>query len=389
MPGLVVKPRARIFHGHEWVYASDVQKTFGDPEPGGLVSLKDFKDRPLGTAIYNPASQIVARRFSRRKEQLDGEFFRRRIERAESLRREMDFPEAVYRLVWSEADGLPGVVIDRYRDCFVVQTLTLAMDLRKGLIVEALAEIFNPSAVIERNDSPMRKAEGLEPATGVLAGTNPGPLEIDTGGVIQTVDLLEGQKTGIYLDQLDSYETVAARAGGRRVLDCFCNQGGFALHCARAGAESVVAVDISESAVGATARNAQRNDVAIDARTANVFDFLKAEEERGARYDLIVLDPPSFARNRKSVTNALRGYKEIHVRSLRILEKEGILATFCCSHHVSGREFFDTICDASVDAKRTLRVAGRHYQRRDHPVLATLPESQYLTGFTFEVVAGF
>ncbi|MEM9016080.1 MAG: class I SAM-dependent rRNA methyltransferase, partial [Verrucomicrobiota bacterium] len=373
MPGLVIKPRSRIFHGHDWVYASEVQKSFGNPEPGEVVSLKDFKDRPLGTAIYNPTSQIVARRISRRKQNLDREFFDRRIKRALELRETMGFEEPVYRLVWSEADGLPGIVIDRYREHFVLQTLTLAMDRRKELIVESLIERFDGAVVIERNDAAVRKAEGLDPSTGIVAGSWRGPIEISIGGIIQSVDLLEGQKTGIYLDQLGNYATVASLAKGKRVLDCFCNQGGFALHAAKGGASSVLAVDISESAVEATQENAERNELAVETTVANVFDFLKEAEAREERYDLIVLDPPSFTKSRKSVGSAMRGYKEIHLRALKLLNRDGILSTFSCSHHVSEREFFDMICDASVDAKRTLRVLDSHTQRRDHPIIATIP----------------
>ncbi|MEM7699130.1 MAG: class I SAM-dependent rRNA methyltransferase [Verrucomicrobiota bacterium] len=389
MPGLVVKPRSRIFHGHDWVYASEIQKTFGNPEAGSVVSLKDFKDRPLGSAIYNPQSQIVARRISRRKQELDREFFKRRIERAAAYREQLGFPEPVYRLAWSEADGLPGVIIDRYRDVFVLQTLTLAMEQRQGLIVEALVDLFGPAAVIERNDSSGRKAEGLEERLGVVYGDWSGSTALTIGGVSFEVDLLAGQKTGLYLDQLDSYAAVARYAKGRRVLDCFCNQGGFALHAAIAGAESVSAVDISESATEATRLNAERNEVSISVETANVFDFLKEAESRGDSFDLIVLDPPSFARNRKSLAGAIRGYKEIHLRALKLLTRDGILSTFSCSHHISEREFLDVIRDASVDAKKTLRLLEVHQQRRDHPIIATLPETHYLKGYTFQLMGGF
>jgi len=389
MPGLVIKPRSRIFHGHDWVYASEVQKAFGDPQAGEVVSLKDFKDRPLGTAIYNPESQIVARRISRRKQELDGEFFVRRIQRALALRDSMNLSEPIYRLAWSEADGMPGVVIDRYLDHFVLQTLTLAMDRRKDLIVSALHEIFGEVVVIERNDSAIRKAEGLVMRTGVLAGDWNGAFEIEVGGIRQDVDLLEGQKTGIYLDQLDNYAAVGKLSESKRVLDCFCNQGGFALHAAKGGAASVTAVDISAPAVEATRKNAEANELSIEAKEANVFDYLKESETSGEKYDLVILDPPSFTKNRKSVGNAMRGYKEIHLRALKLLERDGILSTYSCSHHISEKEFFKMICDASVDAKRTLRVLDRHTQRADHPVIATLPETGYLKGFTFQTVGGF
>ncbi|MCB1204876.1 MAG: class I SAM-dependent rRNA methyltransferase [Verrucomicrobiae bacterium] len=389
MAGIVVKPRSRIFHGHDWVYSSEVQKTFGDPQPGEVISLKDFRDRPLGTAIYNPASQIVARRISRRKQELDAAFFDRRLRRALALRESLAFPEPVYRLVWSEADGLPGVIVDRYGDIFVLQTLTLAMDRRRDLIVEALRGIFGDVTVIERNDSSIRKAEGLEPRTGLLAGTWNGPITLRINGLEQEVDLLEGQKTGLYLDQLDNYAAVGALARGKTVLDCFCNQGGFALHAARGGAASVLALDVSAGAVAATRANAARNGLAVEAEEANVFDFLKEAENADRRFDLIVLDPPSFTKSRKSLNDALRGYKEIHLRALKLLSPEGLLSTYCCSHHVSEREFHDVIADASVDAKRTLRVLASHTQRRDHPVILTLPETHYLKGWTFQAVGGF
>jgi 23S rRNA (cytosine1962-C5)-methyltransferase len=389
MSGLVVKPRARLFHGHDWVYASEVQKTFGNPQSGDVITLKDFRDRPLGTAIYNAESQIVARRISRRKQELDPEFFQRRLARAQNLRERLGFAEPVYRLVWSEADGLPGIVIDRYGDYFVLQTLTVAMDQRKEMIIAALQSQFTVAAVIERNDASIRKAEGLEPVVGVLAGEWHAPILIEVNGIQQEVDLLEGQKTGIYLDQLDNYAAVARFAAGRSVLDCFCNQGGFALHAAKGGATSVLALDVSAGAVAATLANAERNGLKIEAQEANVFDWLNEAEGKKQTFDLIVLDPPSFTKSRKAVSGAMRGYKEIHLRALRLLNPGGILATYCCSHHVSEAEFFEVICDASVDAKRTLRLLERHGQRRDHPVIATLPETQYLKGFVFEMVGGF
>jgi len=389
MSGLVVKPRARLFHGHDWVYASEVQKTFGNPQSGDVITLKDFRDRPLGTAIYNAESQIVARRISRRKQELDPEFFQRRLARAQNLRERLGFAEPVYRLVWSEADGLPGIVIDRYGDYFVLQTLTVAMDQRKEMIIAALQSQFTVAAVIERNDASIRKAEGLEPVVGVLAGEWHAPILIEVNGIQQEVDLLEGQKTGIYLDQLDNYAAVARFAAGRSVLDCFCNQGGFALHAAKGGATSVLALDVSAGAVAATLANAERNGLKIEAQEANVFDWLNEAEGKKQTFDLIVLDPPSFTKSRKAVSGAMRGYKEIHLRALRLLNPGGILATYCCSHHVSEAEFFEVICDASVDAKRTLRLLERHGQRRDHPIIATLPETQYLKGFVFEMVGGF
>jgi 23S rRNA (cytosine1962-C5)-methyltransferase len=385
MAGLIIAPRARIFHGHEWVYATEVKKTFGDPQPGDVITLKDFQDRSLGTAIYNPMSQIVARRFSRRKQDLDAEFFVRRIGQSIEHRQRLGLDETLARLVWSESDGMPGLIIDRYGAHVVVQTLTLAMRQRVELIVAALKELISPETIILRNDSPVLKAEGIEQEITVLHGTNPGAFIVEANGLQFEIDLLDGQKTGLYLDQLQSHAEVAKMAEGKRVLDCFTNQGGFALACAKAGAAKVTAVDISESACAAARRNAELNGLELDVIAHNVFDFLK---HGTPDYDFIILDPPSFTRNKKTLMDAMRGYKEIHLRSLKLLDKGGLLSTFCCSHHASRELFQANLVDAAVDAKKSLRLVMNHGQRADHPVLLALPETEYLKGITAELMAG-
>jgi 23S rRNA (cytosine1962-C5)-methyltransferase len=385
MPGLIIAPRARIFHGHEWIYASEIKKAFGNPQPGDVITLKDFRDRPLGSAIYNPASQIVARRFSRRRQDLDLDFFTRRIQQAVNLRAETEgLDETLSRVVWSESDGIPGLIVDRYGDHLSVQTLTLAMDMRKELIRDALIAVLNPKSITLRNDSPSRKAEGMEPCIELLHGENPGTFTVVANGLTYEIDLIDGQKTGLYLDQLQAHMEVAKMSKGLRVLDCFTNQGGFALACAKAGAAKVTAVDISASACAAARKNAELNNLEIEVIEANVFDFLKAAQPE---YDLIILDPPSFTKNKKTLMDAMRGYKEIHLRSLKLLEKGGLLSTFCCSHHASRELFLENLADASVDAKKSLRLIAEHTQRPDHPVLITLPETSYLKGFTCEVIA--
>jgi 23S rRNA (cytosine1962-C5)-methyltransferase len=383
MAGLIIAPRARIFHGHDWVYATEVKKSFGDPKPGDVITLKDFRDRPLGTAIYNPQSQIIARRFSRRRQDLDAEFFTRRIRQALEYRKRLPLDEQLCRVVWSESDGIPGLIVDRYGDHLVVQTLTLAMDQRKDLIVAALVEVLAPKSIILRNESPIRRAEGLELEVSLAYGENPGVFVVSANGIDYEVDLLDGQKTGLYLDQLQAHQELARFASGKRVLDCFTNQGGFALACAKAGAAAVTAVDISASACESTRINAQRNQLSMEVIEANVFDFLKEAEPN---YDLIVLDPPSFTRNKKTLHDAMRGYKEIHLRALKLLEKGGILSTYCCSHHASRGLFLENIAEAANDAKKSLRLIASHTQRADHPVMLHLPETEYLKGFTFEVV---
>ena len=385
MPGLIIKPRSRIFHGHDWVYASEIKKSFGNPQPGEVISLKDFKDKPLGSAIYNPRSQIVARRFSRRKQDLDRAFFLRRLQLAFTLRERLPVDPTLCRLAWSESDGLPGLIVDRYRSHLVVQTLTLAMDQRIDLITEVLQELLTPDSIVVRNDSPMRKAEGLEPANLVAHGENPDPVTLETGGLHLEATLLAGQKTGLYLDQLDAYARIASLAPGKRVLDCFSNQGGFGLACARAGAASVTCVDISAEAIAAVRRNAELNDLKTETVEANAFDYLKNCDEQ---FDLIILDPPSFTRSKKALRDAMRGYKEIHLRALKLLDHDGYLATFSCSHHVSRELFLNNVRDAAVDTRRTLRLVESFTQRADHPILPTIPETEYLKGFCFQLLPG-
>ncbi len=387
MAGLIVKPRARIFHGHDWVYASEIKKTFGDPQPGDVITLKDFRDRPLGTAIYNPSSQIVARRISRRKQKLDKAFFIRRIGQAIEMRERSGVDVNLARLVWSESDGMPGLVVDRYGDHVVLQTLTLAMYLNRELIVDALQEVLGMKSIILRNDSPMLSAEGIEPEIAMMLGEQPAPFIVEApsveGGVKFEIDLFDGQKTGLYLDQLDAHREIAQLAKGKRVLDCFCNQGGFALACAKAGAASVTAVDSSETAIEATLRNAELNGVEVNALKHNAFDYLKHCEDQ---YDIVILDPPSFTKNKKTLQNAMRGYKEIHLRGIKLLDRDGILATYCCSHHATRELFLQNIVSASVDAKRTLRMIASHGQRLDHPVIPAIPETEYLKGFVLQLM---
>jgi len=391
MASLVIRPRSRIFHGHDWVYGTEVQLTTGDPQPGDIVTLKDARNRPLGSAIYNPQSKIVARRISRQRQGLDPDFFKRRLQRALDFRQHIGITTDLCRLVWSEADGLPGVVVDIYGDYAVLQTNTLAMDNHRMEIADALAETLPLKGVVERNDSPIRKGEGLPMRTGMLHGTQPSPFELDANSITYRVDLMQGQKTGLYLDQLDNYLAVAKYAPNRTVLDCFANQGGFALHAAKAGAKSVTAIDISTEATTDMHANFSRNNLTAEIITANVFDYLRQQvkDDKPQNYDLIILDPPSFTRNRKGLQSALRGYKEIHLQALKLLRPGGILATYTCSHHIQRTDFLEMLVDASVDAKRTLRQLESHTQRLDHPVIPAIPETEYLKGFVFEVAGGW
>jgi 23S rRNA (cytosine1962-C5)-methyltransferase len=389
MAGIVVRPRARIFHGHDWVFNTEVLKVFGDPEPGAVISLKDGRDRMLGSAIYNPRSQIVARRFSRRREKLDLEFFVRRIRQAHEIRRQWTLDRDPGRLVWSESDGLPGLIVDRYGSNLVIQTLTVAMDQRKDLIVEALDTLFSPTSIIERNDVSVRRVEGMELKTGVLKGEAPPPrLNMSIAGMDFELELLSGQKTGFYLDQIDNYREVSLLAPGKRVLDCFANQGAFAIACAKNGAESVTAVEISELLAAGIESNARLNHVSLTVYPKNVFDFLTEQVAKQEIYDLIILDPPSFTRSRETLESARRGYKEIHLRAMQLLAPQGLLVTFSCSHHISQAALLDIVVDAGVDAKRHVRRIKSLSQPLDHPILPHLPETEYLKGFIFQLLPG-
>ena len=395
MAGIVVKPRARILHGHDWVFSSEVLKVFGNPADGDVISLKDGKDHLIGSALYNSKSQIVARRFSRRRQDLDLDFFKRRITQAAEYRARRGIDPQLCRVVWSESDGLPGVVIDRYGEHFVLQTLTLAMDMRKKLIAHAVIDLFGAKNIIERNDAPIRRAEGLELRSGVLEGPAlPGPILIEINGTSRRtslqleVDLLHGQKTGFYLDQRENYEIVAQNAQGRRVLDCFTNQAAFALACAHAGANAVTGVEANSESIGVAQKNAQRNHLQVELKEQDVFQFLREAGKAEAQYDLIVLDPPSFTKTKGGLGDAMRGYHELHVRAFKLLSRDGVLATFSCSHHVTENAFAQMIANALVDTRRSARRLRRFEQALDHPVLPTLPETEYFKGVLLEMMPG-
>ena len=406
MAGLVVKPRARILHGHDWVFSSEVLKIFGDPADGDVISLKDGRDRLIGSAIYNSKSQIIARRFSRQRQDLDLDFFKRRIAQAAEYRDRRNIDPKLRRVVWSESDGLPGVIIDRYSEHFVLQTPTLAMDMRKDLIAKAIVDLFCRASaslakgkveaggapalqsIVERNDAPVRRAEGLELKSGILRGNASVETEFQIAGVRFAIDLLHGQKTGFYLDQQANYQIVAEHAAGRRVLDCFANEGAFALTCARAGAADVAAVEKNSENIAAGKRNAEQNGLKVRWIEQDVFAFLRSAEKAEAQYDLIVLDPPSFTKTKSGLRDALRGYRELHVRAFKLLSHDGLLATFSCSHHVNETIFNQTIADALVDARRSARRLRRFEQALDHPVLPTLPETEYFKGLLLEMMPG-
>lgn len=384
----------RIFAGHPWVFAGDVLRVEKPPPDGGEITLRTAAGDYVGNGFFNSKSQIPVRILSRSKEKLDAPFFRNRLLAAQKLRETTRSGEAsnpssspAYRLVWSEADFLPGLIVDRYGDAWVIQTMTLAMEQRKSLIVDLLKEIFQPSVIVERNDVAARRFEGLELEKGFLLGEAHEKRVITLGKARLELDLLGGQKTGAYLDQITNQMDVGELARGRRVLDCFTYHGGFALHAASGGAAAVEAVDISEEAVAQCRRNAELNDIkSIQWKAANVFDELNSRQRSAARFDLIILDPPSFTKSRARLTEALAGYKEIHLRAFKLLAPGGLLATFCCSHHVDAETFRAVALDAAFDARKILRLRRTFSQPPDHPIIPAIPETEYLKGFLFELV---
>jgi 23S rRNA (cytosine1962-C5)-methyltransferase len=357
----------------------------GEAQPGDAVTVVDHRGRAIGTAHYSSSSQICLRMLSDRVETLDRSFYLRRIGAAEEHRKRVVSGSDAYRLVHGEGDRLPGLIVDRYNGCFVVQTLDQGMDRAKADIVSCLEELFAPSGIVARNDVAVRSRESLPLESGVLAGQVPDQVAIHMNGLDLEADLLRGQKTGVFLDQRENY-IAAARYARRRALDCFTSNGGFALHMA-ANCDSVEAFDSSGPAIAAATANAARNSIAnIEFREADAFELLAEYASARHALDIVVLDPPAFAKSRGSVQDAARGYKEINLRALRLLGPGGILVTCSCSHHMNEAMLLDVVAQASLDVHRTLRVLERRTQALDHPILLTVPETHYLKCLILEVV---
>jgi 23S rRNA (cytosine1962-C5)-methyltransferase len=396
LPTVLLKPGEadRVVAGHPWVYHGEISRLTAQPADGDLVQVKDHRQRFLGVGFFNSKSKINVRLLSPERIEVNEAFFEDRIRTALTVRQK-HLPSATsFRVVNAESDFVSGLIVDKYEDVMVVQISSLGMDQRKRQIVGALQKIFPARAILERSDMASRKFEGLAEANGVLAGKVEGPIPVTLNGLRFETDLITGHKTGMYLDQQVNYQAVAQFARGAQVLDCFSFLGGFGLHAARAGAAKVHLLDQSAEAIAASQRNAQANGLAdkCSYETVNVFDWLKLQtavkphEKVIPRFDMIILDPPSFTRNRASVPDALRGYKEIHIRALKLLKAGGTLATFCCSHHVDAVTFQDVILSAAYDTRRILRRVATYSQSPDHPVIPMIPETEYLKGFAFEVV---
>ena len=374
----------RIASGHPWIFASDVLDR-GEASAGDSVVVVDPAGAALGTAHYSDSSQIALRLLSNRVETIDRAFYFRRIAAAEAHRKRVVTDSDAYRLVHGEGDQLPGLVIDRYADYFVLQTLDQGMDRAKADIVSCLEELFAPEGIAERNDVAVRKREALPLQSGVLAGQIPETIVLRINGLTLHADLLHGQKTGIFLDQRENYIAAARYAHGR-ALDGFTSTGGFALHLA-ARCESVEAVDSSEGTLRVARMNAEANAISnINFREADMFEVLAGHASAKRRFDIVVLDPPAFAKSRQNLEAAMRGYREINRRALELLAAGGVLVTCSCSHHLNEAALLEIVATASLDTGRTLRVLERRMQAQDHPVLLTVPETLYLKCLILEVI---
>ena len=387
MPAVVVtaKGESRIRGGHPWVYRSDVAEV-RDVEPGVVVDVYGPRQRMLGRALFSDQSQITIRMITRDQAPVDDAFWRARLERAIAFRGTLEINATAYRLVHGEADLLPSLIVDRYDDYLVMQTLSQGMDRLGSLLTSLLAELTRAKGILARNDPKVRQLEGLEQKVEVMHGTVPDAITVREAGVTYTVDPWRGQKTGLFLDQRENREAAARYAHGP-MLDCFSYNGGFALALAPK-CSSVEALDVSADAVARITANAAANGLAnVTAREANVFDELRHLERDGARYDTIVLDPPAFAKNKASIPNALAGYKEINLRALRLLNPGGYLITCSCSYNVDEAMFAEAVFAASADAHIPVTVVEKRMQGRDHPVLLGVPETYYLKCFILRKLA--
>jgi 23S rRNA (cytosine1962-C5)-methyltransferase len=388
--------RQRVRSGHPWIFDNQVLRFEGRPEAGGIVQVFDVKKGPLGQAYFNPKSKIRARLITKDlDEPIDAGFFKRKIQAAWNFRRRMGNTESC-RVVFGEADGLPGLVVDKFNDVLVLQTMALGMDLRKDDIVQALREVLKPRGIYERNDASVREKEGLELHSGFIGETFDTNLVIEENGLKIAVDVASGQKTGHFLDQRLNHAAMTRISHQARVLDCFTHTGGFALHAAKYGAKEVLGLDISEEAVALARQNAAANGLEkrCTFKAANVFDFLAEADrrqtgpngKRDAQWDVIVLDPPSFAKSRGAMEGATRGYKEINLRAMKLLPPGGFLVTCSCSQHMTPELFRDMVASAAHDAYREVREVYYGTQPPDHPYHWAIPETLYLKCIVLQVL---
>lgn len=369
----------RILHGEPWIFANEVAKIDGSGKQGDICRVCALDGRFVAQGYINHLSKIIVRVLSYKEEPIDEEFFARRIKAANDYRVALGYSSA-YRVVFGESDLLPALIVDKYGDYLSCQFLSLGMEKRKDLIVKILVDLFNPKGIYERSDVPVRKKEGLEEKVGLLYGEVPDKVEIEENGLKMLVDIKGGQKTGYFLDQKENRAELGRYVKGKRVLDCFCNVGGFSLCAAKYGAKSVVAADISKAALDTVEKNAELNGFSsiISTRCADVFELLREYRKTGEEFDVIVLDPPAFTKSKDTVKDGLRGYKDINVQALKLLKPGGILVTNSCSQHISVNAFLDMLKESAYQSGVTAKLVTLREQGRDHASIVGFEESLYL-----------
>ena len=388
MAKAVLRPtrETRVRSGHPWVFASDVDRVEGAYTPGDVVNVESSKGTFLGKAFYNPHSQIALRMLTYRDESVDHAFFQRRVETAWKYRQ--DFCDVnSCRLIYSESDFLPGLIVDKFSDILVIQSMSLGIEQWKKDIVEILVDVVKPRGIYERNDVPVRRLEGMEQTTGLLWGEVPDFVPMTENGILYMVDVKNGQKTGFFLDQKENRLEVMKLCRGARVLDCFCNVGGFALNAAVGGAREVVALDISEKALADVRANAELNGLSdkITTECGDVFEVLRRCRAEGQRFDVVVLDPPAFTKSAADVKAAYRGYKDINILGMKLVERGGFLVTASCSHYMTAPLFEKMLREAAYESGRTVRLVEVKTQAPDHPALLAAEETTYLKFYVLHV----
>lgn len=376
---LVKNKEMRVEYGHPWIFRSDIERVSGNAKPGDVVEVYSHQNRFLGKGYYNPASQITVRMLTRQDEDINKDFLYKRIVAAWEYRKKVADPESC-RVIFAESDFLPALIVDKFADVLVIQTLALGIDRFKEDIVDILKAVINPRGIYERNDVPVRVLEGLPQQKGFLSAPFDTKVMMIENGVKFMVDVENGQKTGFFLDQKENRAALKPIVANGRVLDCFTHTGSFALHAAHYGAKEVIGVDVSAHAVSCAEENARLNqlDSIAHFKEANVFDLLRAYADQKERFDTVILDPPAFTKTRSAVEGAVRGYNEINLRAMKIISEGGYLVTCSCSQHIDNGLFMDILFEAAHDAKRTLRLMEFRSQAKDHPILLASGETQYI-----------
>jgi 23S rRNA (cytosine1962-C5)-methyltransferase len=377
----------RVESGHPWVYQTEIATINGDFKPGDIVDVYNFRQRFIGRGFINPRSQIIVRLLTREQEVIDRDFFKKRITAAWRYRQRFISEPEYCRLIFGEADFLPALIVDKFGAYFVIQTLALGMDVHKETIMSILEELFQPEGIFERNDVPVRRLEGLEQQKGYLKGQFPTLIKVQENGIPFYADIENGQKTGFFYDQRENRTILKYLVKDAEVLDCFCHTGSFSVHAALYGAKKVLSIDISEDAVELAKKNAELNGVSsvCEFKVANAFDTLRSMADAEQQFDVVILDPPAFTKNRAGLEGAARGYKEINLRGLKMVRPGGYLVTCSCSYHMDRDLFKAIVVDAARDARREIREVEYRTQSKDHPILPAAAETEYLKFLVVEV----